>query len=389
MYMQLTNSCLLFSDTLAWIFRGNNSTLGYYMVRISNFLVFLLGYVIMLLFTRYLFYQIPEERRKDFHIEFMIINVISIVAILMTIISQFNNMYYYFDENNFYCRNSMFWLSQVFGILGMIIEFILLVKSRKLFKKNKFIALISYVILPIIALIIQIFLYGIALLNSAITISILFVFVTTQIEQSRLLVEHERKLHNMQTEIMISQISPHFIFNSLTTIKYLCRNKPDEAVQAVEEFSMYLRGNLDALVTNKCIPIEKELEHIENYLSLEKKRFGDKINVVMNIKESDFEIPALTLQPLVENAIKHGITKKVEGGMITITTEDLINSYIITIHDDGVGFDTSVKKNDGKSHIGIENVRTRLKNISNGTLEIISKVGKGTSAIITLPKYIK
>ena len=128
------------------------------------------------------------------------------------------------------------------------------------------------------------------------------------------------------------------------------------------------------------------MEHVQCYLAIEKKRFGDRVNVTYDIQEEDFLIPALTLQPLVENAVKHGLCKKENGGTVQIRTERKQDNIYITVADDGAGYDSTVVERDGKNHVGIGNVRSRLQSMCRGTLEIKSSPGKGTIAVITLPQ---
>jgi sensor histidine kinase YesM len=166
----------------------------------------------------------------------------------------------------------------------------------------------------------------------------------------------------------------------------LCRTDPKLAEEAVLEFSDYLRGNLDALSIKGSISFERELRHLETYLSIEKKRFGEKLPIIYDIKARNFQLPALTLQPIVENAVRHGVTKRDQGGTVTIETREN-DSFVITVTDDGVGFDVNGKlENDGRSHVGIENTMQRLAAICGGTLKIESKPGEGTTAVITIPK---
>ena len=197
----------------------------------------------------------------------------------------------------------------------------------------------------------------------------------------------ESELLQSQISIMLSQIRPHFLYNALVAIQELCLIDPQTASEAVAEFSIYLRGNLDSLSIKTPIPFEKELLHVKTYLSLEKKRFDDRLNIVYDIGASDFSIPVLTLQPIVENAVRHGVTKRDEGGSVTISTNETETDAVITVTDDGVGFDSSrVPKLDGRAHVGIENVRSRLVSMCGGTLLIQSEPGVGTVAVITIPK---
>lgn len=134
------------------------------------------------------------------------------------------------------------------------------------------------------------------------------------------------------------------------------------------------------------VPFEQEMNHIDIYLKLEKLRFGEYLEVVYNIEEQDFMVPSLTIQPLVENAVKYGVGDKREGGQVIIGTTSTDTHYIVTIEDTGTGFDINKEYNDGRQHIGIQNVKERLSLICNGELIIYSEIDKGTVAIMRIPK---
>lgn len=186
---------------------------------------------------------------------------------------------------------------------------------------------------------------------------------------------------------MLSQIQPHFLYNALGTIRGLCRKNPEQAWEALGDFSKYLRGNMSALTNKENIYFNSELCHIEAYLRLEKVRMGDRLNILYDIQEKDFLIPPLTVQPLVENAIKHGLFDKAEGGTLILHTRKENNKIIISIKDNGLGFDENepLAQDDHHAHIGVANVRTRLKKMVDGQLLIDSTPGEGTTATIILP----
>jgi len=197
--------------------------------------------------------------------------------------------------------------------------------------------------------------------------------------------EHELAQNKIST--MISQIQPHFMYNTLAVIKHLCDTDPQTAKETIIEFSNYLRGNLDSLSQIELIPFDKELAHTETYLKIEKKRFDDMLSINYDIKVRDFYLPALTLQPIVENAVRYGVTKKEDGGAVTICTEETDYAFLITVTDDGVGFDTQKQQTqNGRRHIGIENVRNRIFSMCGGTVDVQSKPGEGTRAVISIPK---
>ncbi len=201
--------------------------------------------------------------------------------------------------------------------------------------------------------------------------------------------EIERELEFANTSLMISQIQPHFLYNALNTIKYLIKRDPKSAEKAVISFSRYLRGNMDSITKKEPIPFAEELEHTKNYCDIELLRFGDKLNIVYDTPVTNFLLPALSVQPIVENAIKHGVTKKPEGGTVTVTTSEDEHNYLIKVQDDGVGFDVDnpdLTPSDTHAHIGMNNVRERLTNMVNATFTIESQIDVGTCVTIKIPK---
>ena len=382
MLFQITT---LGGNAIAGIFRGGEGVLAFYMVRIANFIAFCSSYLIAAVFAHYI-YQYINERISISKIFPRIITIACIISILLCILSQFNHMYYYIDEFNLYQRREWFWLSQVFGIICLIINAIVVISYRKVLQLREYLLLLTYVLLPMLALVIQIFSYGLAMLHIAIMVSTLIIFVGIQVEVDKNVIERTRReLNEAQIAVMLSQIKPHFLYNSLVVIEQLCYIDPTMAAETVVEFSEYLRGNLDSLSNIKPVEFERELKHTEVYLAIEKKRFGNKLNIVYDIEYKDFEIPVMTLQSIVENAVKHGITQRVRGGTITIKTRKEDGGAVISVIDDGIGFNPELPIEDGRSRVGIKNVKTRLLAICGGSLEIESLPDKGTTATIRIP----
>lgn len=211
-------------------------------------------------------------------------------------------------------------------------------------------------------------------------------YLNKSINNTYLTRQLESELAQSRISIALSQIQPHFLYNSLTAIKQLCAIDPIRAEKAVGDFASFLRGNLDSLSSSAPIPFEKELHHTKNYLSLEQLRFGRRLKIVYDIKANGFLLPSLTVQPLVENSVRYGVTKKTNGGTVTIATRETDNAFVVTITDDGVGFDPYEKQEDGRTHIGIENVRKRLYSQGGSHLSITSIPKEGTTAVITIYK---
>lgn len=202
--------------------------------------------------------------------------------------------------------------------------------------------------------------------------------------------ELQQRLRRSRAELMASQIKPHFIYNALNSIRALIRIDPDKAQRTVYDFSTYLRSNLENGMDRELIPFSEELRHVQAYLNIEMIRFEERLNVVMDIREKSFLVPPLSIQPLVENAVKHGICKKMDGGTVTIRSRKEKDEYVVEVEDDGRGFDAEIQEKnpedcDGvetNSHIGLENIRFRVEEISGGSLSIESRAGAGTKVTV-------
>ncbi|PHO08500.1 histidine kinase [Thermoanaerobacterium thermosaccharolyticum] len=206
--------------------------------------------------------------------------------------------------------------------------------------------------------------------------------------------ENQKRIANeMKFNALQAQINPHFLFNALNTVISFIQYNPDDASKLLITLSEYLRNNLR--FAGKWIKICKELENIDAYLFIEKARFGDKINVVKDIDENllNMYIPALLIQPIVENAVKHGILSNDNGGTVTIRIKNNNDCIRFSIEDDGEGIEDEVLKKivkEGYSNnvgVGIRNVYERIQSVQKGALfKIESKKGYGTKVIFDFPK---
>ena len=210
-----------------------------------------------------------------------------------------------------------------------------------------------------------------------------------ELQRSRLEAEKnmvEAELRESRISIMLSQIQPHFIYNTLGTIERMCLKDPQKAFDLVRNFSLYLRGNFSELDSVTPIRLAEELKHVEYYINIEKVRFPD-MSIEYDVETTEFVLPALSVQPLVENAIKHGLMRLETGGTVKIHSYETPTHFCVEVTDDGVGFDTDAPI-DEKKHVGLRNIRGRLKAMVDGELILESKSGVGTKAVIMIPKEV-
>ena len=330
-------------------------------------------------------------------------------ALMCIISAKYTHWYYIIDEQNVYQRQPYYIVALVLiAVLFVLVVLQIVVCAKRLLVKQ-IVSLLLYILIPFTMVILQVvFKPGIGLTNIGMAISLIIIFIVNNVKitimeselnkkvlqqnmvllnQNKVIAEKKEEIENLQLNMVITQMQPHFVFNVLNIIYYLCAKDTKLAQTAIDNFSSYLRTNIDSLVSDELAPFSKELEHVKNYLDLEKLRFDDELEIEYDIGPTDFHLPMLVVQPLAENAVKHGIAKSSRGGKLIIRTVEDYDNYYIYVIDNGVGFDTKKKPaDDGRSHIGVENVRVRIEKRVNGKLEIFSTKGKGTTAVITIPK---
>lgn len=385
------HALMLFIDAPIWIMLANPSPDKVVAVKSLSFLSDMFFCAIISLYA----YCLTEYISKRAKVNYAYANVITVfcgVAVLLWFINIFNEMYVTYDANGVDKNGPLYILSQVIYVLLPALTMILAIRYHKVLGWQTTWIVILYGLIPVICIPVQI-IWAVTPVYLATTVSLVLVSALFHVEQAehsadieKELVKKELALSESNNSLVLSQIQPHFLYNSLTSIYRLCDTKPEEAKEAVSNFSKYLRGNLDSIKQTKMITFSDELKHLQAYLALEKIRYDEYLEVEYDIEESEFFIPPLTVQPLVENAVNHGISDLPDGGKVKISTRDMGDAYEITVSDNGVGFDTVAPINDGRSHVGIANVRSRLEIMCNGTLEIKSEVGIGTTAVVRIPK---
>lgn len=195
--------------------------------------------------------------------------------------------------------------------------------------------------------------------------------------------ELEEELKNSRIALAMNQIRAHFIFNVLNAISGLCKYDPEKADEMVVCFARYLRVNIDVLKEDRPVPFWRILKQLDDYVMLEQLRFEDGFQFVENIEADDFDLPFLTIQPIIENSIKHGLLPKPEGGTVELHTKREGDHIIISVSDDGIG--CNIEESGFENSVGLENVRFRLQYMVHGTMTIQSKPGEGTKVTIIIP----
>lgn len=339
--------------------------------------------LIVFVFWYFIYVELEERNQRYRRLNITIISVVS-VSFVFTLLNCAFGFFFYLDENGNIIENSYAIFSLLPAVFVYFVILVCIIRIRATWREKA--VLLSFEILPTVATMFLICGLKYSLVYPAYLLSVVLIYIEFYERRRKKIAQQQSELTRQSMALLVSQIQPHFIYNTLTTISNLCVKNPEQAEETTVLFSQYLRGNLDSLSQSEPIAFAKEMEHVKTYIALEKMRFKDKINVEYRLRAVDFKVPALSLQPIVENSIKHGICQKNVPGNLLISSEKTPSGHLVIIEDDGVGFNPEAKlPEDGKSHVGLTNVISRLENMSGATVKVESAPGNGCRVEILFP----
>ena len=353
--------------------------------RIVFFTQAFLSSVLTVMLTGFMLYQSGVSRwwREP---EFLVSSALWLVYVGLLIVTQLNGFIYSVDDHNRYFRGEYFPVIMIAPFIIMIINIITLIRRRKRLSTKQKQAFAIYFVLPMIAMTIQGLFFGIHLIVLSTVAAAMFMFGYIVSDQTERYYVQQVENERLKVDVLLAQIQPHFISNTMTTIKHLFKHDPAKAEKAMTEFSAYLRHNMASLTADKPIPFSEELSHVKEYITIQLLRFEDELSIEYDLEYMDFYIPALTLQPLVENAIIHGVRRSSTGvGTVTVASKKKDGVIEVSVSDDGAGFEYEDVGDGEEPHTGIRNVSERLKIMVGGELRIESHIGKGTVAVMRIP----
>lgn len=301
---------------------------------------------------------------------------------ILLMITQYTTAIYYYDDEYVYHRGPMYPLLLALPVASMAVNLFALLRRRKLLTRKQFVAFLLFFLLPMLGMLAQMLLFGIRFIvfASALSAVAMFVFMlSNEAEQFYLQKEENAR---QRASISVLQMRPHFIYNTMTSVYYLCRQDPEKAQQVILDFTSYLRKNFTAIAREGTIPFDEELEHTRAYLGVELVRFADRLTVAFDTPYTRFRVPPLTLQPIVENAVKHGVDPELAPLHIDVSAGAVEGGSLITVADTGPGFAAA---DDNAPHIALANIQERLKMMCGGRLEIAPRAGGGTVVKVFVP----
>ena len=330
--------------------------------------------------TAYLLHCCGENLRssKLFHI------VLSLEVIFVVLLTSapFIGEFGYFIQNKEYYRGKYYPILLVPIIAIVLLNLASMIRNRKRLSHKAFLSF-RIALLPItIALFVQIFVEIWPLIDICIVLSALSMYsliLSDQIEQD---LSRQREIANQRASIMVLQMRPHFIYNTMTSIYCLCSQNPQLARQVIMDFTTYLRKNFTAIASSTPIPFSSELEHTRAYLAVEQAQYEDSLFVDYDTPHTFFRVPPLTLQPIVENAIKHGRDPYAGPFRISIRTRKTDCGSEIIVADNGRGFE---QNDNSEPHIALKNIQERLEIMCGGNLTITPNYGGGTLVTVIIP----
>lgn len=311
------------------------------------------------------------------------------VYLVLLVVSPFTGVFSRVTTGSTYYRGPLYPLLLLPLVAILMFNFAGAIKRRPQLSRKVFLGFLIAIVPMTVALIMQMFADVYPLIDIGFVLSGLSMYgliLSSQIEQDlhnqREIARQQQEIAQERASVMVLQMRPHFIYNTLMSIYSLCKLDPQKARQVTLDFTNYLRKNFNAVASDSTIPFSAELEHTRAYLAVEQAQFEDMLLVEYDTQSVNFRLPPLTLQPIVENAVKHGMDPYSGPLHISVRTRHTDAGTEITVEDDGPGFDPSDESN---PQTALDNIRQRLDMMCGGKLEVLSREGGGTTVTVTIP----
>lgn len=350
-------------------------------MRWGIFLSSLFSSVLMLVLTSLMLHFARENRRSSRL--FLCVSLLWVVYAGMLISTFFSPAFYSIDDEAVYRRGPWYTFLLIPPVVIMLLNLWGAWRRQKKLNRSQMWAFRVYILVPLLAMLVQMLYYGILATALGVMIGSMALFLFVLRDQQDKFVRVTEENANREFNIRILQIRPHFIYNVISSIYYIVEEDPVKAQGVIRDFSVYLKKVFRSMTSQEPVPFAEELEHTRAYLSVEMARFPDQLHVIYDTPYVDFTLPPLTLQPVVENAVKHGIDPEVERLNITIRTRHAEDFNEIIVENDGEDFKAPLSIDDDT--VGLPNIISRLKRMCDGELIIAKREDGGTVATIRIP----
>ena len=378
MCILLLEVLLLFWDMIGWLIDGRPD-----MYLINNALTYYLYASILLIVAAYWLYlrELYRDHRKEIAAMNKIVKYTVAAGLLLIVSNVFTGVMFTIDpDTSMYVRSDYFFLSSVTPLVIIVVAFTAILKYERNPRRKAI--LLTYVLIPLAAMVVQLFVYGISLQYFAMMFSIVLMYANIYLQRSTELITNETDSSKQRAAVMVSQIQPHFLYNALTAIMNI-KGNPPETRDAIAEFGHYLRKNLDSLSQTHPVPIERELDHVETYLSLRKLKYADRIDVGVELEDRGFFIPPYTVKVILERAIEYNVVHGSNDLKMRLRTESTEHDHVLVISDlspstESLDFVTRYNED-------VEILRARVRNMVGGTIDNFVTPDGTLDCVITIP----
>ncbi len=347
---------------------------------ITVFMEYFLFSVLIPILSFYLIHCAGEDWRHN-KLAYAAIFLWGIFFILL-VIAQFSDSFYYLTPDNAFHRGPCHFLLMIPFNLLMFLNIIYLFYIRDRISRKYFRAFCIYMFPSAVITFLQLFFVILTITDLSMAICSLVMYGLIMSDQVEQYMRQRKEIEQQRANIMVLQMRPHFIYNTMTSIYYLCEQNPRKAQQVTLDFTTYLRKNFTAVASEKMIPFSEELAHTRAYLAVEQAQFENSLFVEYDIPHTLFRLPPLTLQPIVENSVKHGMDPDADPLRIFIRTREFGTGSEIIVEDNGSGFDT---EDASGNHMALDNIKQRLELMCRGKMTIMPRKGGGTAVKVVIP----
>lgn len=371
-------------------YSGTDSEFAWWTVRVAEFSLNFIQYG-QLLMIAVLIHQIHKINNPHADSRWLVIPaVVMMIEYGILIATQFTGGVYWFDSNNVYHQGPWIFWSSAMAVCGLLPGAVHVIRCKSIFIETLRYTLLSvYAILALFVALEGVFGHSLTVVGE--TLAMLFLYSIAIYEAKCTRMEREKTILQTRAYLENSMVNSHFIYNSLSVIQELIEENPKLAEETIGHLARFYRKDLNLKMKEGLISIKDEMQYVRDYLYIEGIRFEDDLTVVYEVDEElDFDIPFLSVQPLVDNAICHGIRGWKGKGTVTLRIFQENGQNIVEIQDDGAGFDPESLKEispDGSRYIsiGLRSVQERMKILCHGSLDIRSEKKKGTTVRIAIP----
>ena len=336
--------------------------------------------VLLPLMTVYLIHCCGEDWRNSALL--CAVFALWIAFFIMLNAALFTNWFYWVTPDYQICRGPLYPLMMTSLEAIAVLTLGGVIRWRRRLTRSGFFAFLVALLPMTVALFIHFFIPVYELISVGVAICALSMFFIILSDQIGQYLRQQREIAHQRATIMVLQMRPHFIYNTMMSIYYLCKQDPDLAQEVTLNFTTYLRKNFTAIASEGLIPFSEELEHTRAYLTVELAQFEERLFVEYDTPHTDFGVPPLTLQPIVENAVKHGMDPDSEPLHILIRSIRTDFGSEIIVANDGTDYEPD---DDDEPHVALRNIQQRLEMMCRGQLTIIPRKGGGTVVKVTIP----